>query len=315
MKNKFIIFIVGIIAVSVLIYFGIYLTGWAVVEGDSYVLRNISVENVLAGENITVVLTAFVNSEDELYGIEEVVPEGLVVVDPGQGSMAEQGKIKWLVIDNVVEGEYVHYYVLSSEDVIGEVNFSGEFLFETQSETQETLGEENAFIFRQDDCTFQDDGTVCGSAFCSYDFCSGAGNNNYIDYPEHVDRVCQGGECVDTQCVFTTTICGQTKVCSTVEPPCDVCGTGMANCNLNTTDSCEVNLLDDSNNCGSCGSSCGNGLACVNGICENEICAEPDVLNYDTMDEIAASVISYYLGNISLNEIVRRARIYKNCGN
>jgi hypothetical protein len=46
---------------------------------------------------------------------------------------------------------------------------------------------------------------------------------------------------------------------------CKTCQAGLKNCDQNLLNSCETNVLSDTNNCGSCGSVCQG--ACTNGIC------------------------------------------------
>lgn len=47
-----------------------------------------------------------------------------------------------------------------------------------------------------------------------------------------------------------------------------VCNTGYLNCNGNNADGCEVNVINDANNCGSCGHVCPSGHACVAAVCQ-----------------------------------------------
>lgn len=49
-------------------------------------------------------------------------------------------------------------------------------------------------------------------------------------------------------------------------PPC---AEGFADCNGDLKDGCETSLMISPENCGRCGNSCGNGLLCVAGECEN----------------------------------------------
>ena len=78
--------------------------------------------------------------------------------------------------------------------------------------------------------------------------------------------------------VFTSTAnCG---TCGNVCPPranatpvCNngtcgfTCNSGFDDCNNNASDGCEVNLMTDENNCGSCRHLCPGFLNCLNGIC------------------------------------------------
>jgi hypothetical protein len=56
-------------------------------------------------------------------------------------------------------------------------------------------------------------------------------------------------KCVNNICVF------------------DKCNPGFADCNNNTADGCEINLLFDTKNCTQCGMACPQGQICNNGVC------------------------------------------------
>ena len=46
------------------------------------------------------------------------------------------------------------------------------------------------------------------------------------------------------------------------------CNTGFGNCNGLYADGCEINLTNNSNHCGSCGTVCPTGKTCVSGLCK-----------------------------------------------
>jgi hypothetical protein len=46
------------------------------------------------------------------------------------------------------------------------------------------------------------------------------------------------------------------------------CNSGFANCNGNSADGCEVDLLTSRTNCGACGVVCPTNFACIDGVCE-----------------------------------------------
>ncbi len=50
------------------------------------------------------------------------------------------------------------------------------------------------------------------------------------------------------------------------------CKAGYGDCNRDLTDGCEVNLSKDPQNCGSCGTACETGQACIDGVCATEPC-------------------------------------------
>jgi len=63
--------------------------------------------------------------------------------------------------------------------------------------------------------------------------------------------------------------CASNQTCSSVEEEalCE-CKEGFDDCDNDAPNGCEVNLVDDPENCGVCGDSCGVGLACIEGVCE-----------------------------------------------
>lgn len=62
---------------------------------------------------------------------------------------------------------------------------------------------------------------------------------------------------------------------------CSHCESGKtANCNLKVNDGCEVNLLTDVNNCGTCGNVCSEGKDCFQGKCQRTVVVpHSDTLN------------------------------------
>ena len=76
---------------------------------------------------------------------------------------------------------------------------------------------------------------------------------------------------------WTTENCGKTKYCSSGS--CVSCSSGTGNCNENAGDGCEINLLTNNNNCGSCGNVCSSG-SCQDGVCKN-IATAPYSINFD----------------------------------
>lgn len=46
------------------------------------------------------------------------------------------------------------------------------------------------------------------------------------------------------------------------------CLLGFADCDALVTNGCEINVVNDSNNCGACENACNSGKKCVNGVCQ-----------------------------------------------
>ncbi len=78
---------------------------------------------------------------------------------------------------------------------------------------------------------------------------------------------CDNGACkakcnIACMAVNATATCGKNGMCEITS-----CSPGFGDCDAQYNDGCEVNLETDDNNCGSCGTACGNGKACKNGMC------------------------------------------------
>lgn len=94
--------------------------------------------------------------------------------------------------------------------------------------------------------------------------CGACGNSCDTAPSEQVDWVCGEGVFPDG----TMLACVNSKC----QPKCM---TGSTDCNGDLcTDGCEIRTADDAQNCGTCGSSCKDGQACVDGRC---LCDTPDM--------------------------------------
>ncbi|MFA5763600.1 MAG: MopE-related protein [archaeon] len=63
--------------------------------------------------------------------------------------------------------------------------------------------------------------------------------------------------------------CSQNQYCDTSANDCFFCEGQTRNCDLNLLNNCETNILNDTNNCGTCGNICETGT-CTNGTCVNQ---------------------------------------------
>ncbi len=109
---------------------------------------------------------------------------------------------------------------------------------------------------------------------------------------------CVSGTCVPGSCATGTADCDADPDCETniytdadncgdcgiactnphgetscVDGSCSpTCNTNWGNCDQNSTNGCEADLLNDDDHCGSCTNSCGDGYSCVSGDCVPDSC-------------------------------------------
>ena len=79
--------------------------------------------------NLTVSLTVDVNEGETYYAIDEQVPSGWIISDPGTGYISEPGRIKWILIMDAVDTVY-QYKVMVPCDALGIYSFDGIYMFE-----------------------------------------------------------------------------------------------------------------------------------------------------------------------------------------
>lgn len=77
-----------------------------------------------------------------------------------------------------------------------------------------------------------------------------------------------GHRCLEYQPIHMTSRCSE-GACELecLNPPQSFGGTEWRNCNGKVDDGCEVDVLVDTANCGSCGNTCAPGVACIDGLC------------------------------------------------
>jgi hypothetical protein len=83
------------------------------------------------------------------------------------------------------------------------------------------------------------------------DNCGACGNKCLVYKPIHMTSRCVDGAC-GLECL---------------SPPSSFGRVDWRNCNHLVDDGCEVNVVEDPNNCGSCGNVCPSGSSCIDGKC------------------------------------------------
>ncbi|MDP1884022.1 MAG: hypothetical protein Q8L10_01520, partial [Candidatus Moranbacteria bacterium] len=106
----------------------------------STVTRSFSNPTPTAGSTLTVSLAVDLVSPDSFYFIDEVLPIGWTIADPGTGDTAHPGHIKWIVINGATSTVY-NYTVNVPADISGIYTFSGEYGFDSNAVPVQILGE------------------------------------------------------------------------------------------------------------------------------------------------------------------------------
>ncbi|MBI2176006.1 DUF5011 domain-containing protein [Candidatus Woesearchaeota archaeon] len=94
----------------------------------STVTRSFSTPTPDACSDLTVTLTVSVTGADSFYVIDEQLPDGWAVVNPGTGNTQQAGHIKWAVISGAISTTH-QYSVAVPCSASGPFQFSGEYGF------------------------------------------------------------------------------------------------------------------------------------------------------------------------------------------
>jgi hypothetical protein len=120
-------------------------------------------------------------------------------------------------------------------------------------------------------------GNVCpygphSTPVCNNSVCAIVCDPGYADCDKNPNNGCE----VDidnnpNNCGACGTICSPanaTGACVAGKCTIVLCNTGYADCNHQYADGCEINVSNDSRNCGSCGTQCGALMSCVAAQCQ-----------------------------------------------
>jgi hypothetical protein len=116
-------------------------------------------------------------------------------------------------------------------------------------------------------CTTANGTPVCTSGTCGIASCSGRFRNCDGLVPNGCERDTGSDANNCGACGVVCSAPNATPRCTSGACGLSVCNTGFGNCNGVASDGCEVNTLNDANNCGGCGTRCGVNQACANGYC------------------------------------------------
>jgi len=230
------------------------------------VTRSFNSSQVYPDDPITVTLTVTVGSADA-YAIDETIPTGWSVTDPGSASTLHTGHLKWVVIGEDSNSEYdctdldscvgslsdtTYTYVLQAPSSTGSTTIAGIYMFDVGQQT--TIGGANSITVVDRPATACSDHisrTDCEADTAnSCDWCALASTNQC--------RAATEVECETLGCIDNANECRDTcKIAS--------CGTGYF-CNQ-TSDVCEVvpeNTTVDTSCTGNGYYCCSSGNTCSN---------------------------------------------------
>ena len=116
-------------------------------------------------------------------------------------------------------------------------------------------------------CSLANATQKCALGACAILMC----NANYADCDQVVADGCEVNTQTDVKncgaCAMACALANATSVCTLGKCAVSMCNAGYGDCDMAAANGCEVNTQTDSNNCGKCGTLCGNGKTCVNGAC------------------------------------------------
>jgi len=110
----------------------------------STVTRSLSTANVAPGGDLAVTLNVEPSAGETYYAIDETVPPGWAIKDPGTGSTDQAQHLKWLVPENAEKTSYT--YVLTAPETRESAAFNGFYMFEGMPNEAQIEGANQAAV-------------------------------------------------------------------------------------------------------------------------------------------------------------------------
>jgi hypothetical protein len=123
-------------------------------------------------------------------------------------------------------------------------------------------------------CTYANAQGACVAAKCALAMC----NNGFSDCDNNPANGCESATASDiNNCGGCNMKCGNvanaTVACSNSKCTITACTNGFKDCDMNEGTGCEINVTNDVNNCGGCGTKCTPGANVTGVSCSNQVCA------------------------------------------
>lgn len=104
----------------------------------SSVTRGFSAETLSVGSELNVTLTIAVTAPDSFYIIDEIIPPGWTITNPGTGDTTQPNHIKWAVLNGATNTTL--QYTTSAPNNPNTYNFTGEYGFDSNAQPATILG-------------------------------------------------------------------------------------------------------------------------------------------------------------------------------
>jgi|GEM_PF-2821174 len=107
----------------------------ATLASASSITRNLPTTLIDQSGTIDVGLVVDITNTEGFYLIDETIPEGMKVLNPGSGSTAQAGHIKWF-ITSTIQDTTLYYTLQDATGIERDVQFSGTYIFESDPENE-----------------------------------------------------------------------------------------------------------------------------------------------------------------------------------